>query len=370
MSKITSKKVSMAELFYDLIYVLAVQKATGMIHHLHNGQISAYIYLKFIVVCTIILLLWFNQTIYINKYGTNSYYDIIGMFIHMFGAIYVSNNISLKWSKAFVPFNVSAIVMTLSIILQYYLRSREYDKMPLEIKNQIMILFFEICALIIALILGPKYGLIIGPIAYFSAMFSPVLIMPKNNSEITLNFPHLVERVSLITIIIFGEMVVGLAGMFTFENLEIWALTIFMSVAFLFGSYVLQIEKIINHYQITRGFTMVYAHIGIFMGLSTITASFGFVIEDNVNWKFLIFFRMLGLIIFYVSMFAISVYGKDEYKLKLKDILAYSVIFVMGGIITALSNKGQVLLFSFGMFVMTLLIFLYMFNIAKKRRLV
>ena len=57
------------------------------------------------------------------------------MFIHMFRAIYVSNSISLNWSEVFVPFNVSPILMTLSIILQYYLKSREYDRMPREIKK-------------------------------------------------------------------------------------------------------------------------------------------------------------------------------------------------------------------------------------------
>ena len=78
-------------------------------------------------------------------------------------------------------------------------------------------------------------------------MFSPVLFMPKDESEITLNFPHLVERVSLITIIIFGEMVVGLAGLFTLGKIGMLSIVAFVAVALLFGSYVLQIEKFINH---------------------------------------------------------------------------------------------------------------------------
>ena len=289
------------------------------------------------------------------------------MFIQMFGAIYVSNSISLNWSEVFVPFNVSAILMTLSIILQYYLKSREYHRMPGEIKRQITILLFEIFALVISLVIGPKYGLIIVSIAYFATMFSPVLFMPKDESEITLNFPHLVERVSLITIIIFGEMVVGLAGLFTLGKIGMLSIVAFVAVALLFGSYVLQIEKFINHHQLTRGFTMVYSHIGIFIGLSTVTASLNFAMESDVNWKFLIFFRLLGLVIFYVSMFVTSIYNKDEYKLKLKDISAYLIFFMAGGIIAALSRKGQVLLFSFGMLVTTLSVFLYMFNKVRKR---
>ena len=53
MEKIVSyaKKVTMLELFYDLVYVLAVAKATGIIHHLHNGVVGVESYVKFICSC-------------------------------------------------------------------------------------------------------------------------------------------------------------------------------------------------------------------------------------------------------------------------------------------------------------------------------
>ena len=63
--EIIAKKVSMMELFYDLIYVFAVGKITEMIHHPHNGVIDMITYIKFCAGCIIILTLWFQQTIYI-----------------------------------------------------------------------------------------------------------------------------------------------------------------------------------------------------------------------------------------------------------------------------------------------------------------
>lgn len=369
MSKILPEKVSMAELFYDLIYVLEVQKVTGVIHHLHHGQISIDTYLKFAFACLVILLLWFNQTIYINKYGTNSYYDIIGMFLHMFGAVYISNNISLDWKEVFVPFNVTAILMSLVIIAEYYLKSREYEKMPYEIKSQILILSLEIAALLLAFVTGPKYRMILAATAYLAAMFFPMYVMPRNDEEVMLNFPHLVERVSLITIIIFGEMVVGLAGVFALgKPSDILPLVSFVAAVLLFGTYVLQIEKMIEHHQKKRGFVLVYSHIGIFMGLSTITTSFGFALNPEVDWKFLIIFRLFGLLVYFVSMFSISVYNKENYRLKIKDVVAYLIFFIIGSLITGLSTKENIFLFNFGMFIMTFMIFGYMFNVVRKRR--
>lgn len=34
------KKVSMIELFYDLVFVYMISQVTGLIHHLQNGVIS------------------------------------------------------------------------------------------------------------------------------------------------------------------------------------------------------------------------------------------------------------------------------------------------------------------------------------------
>lgn len=35
-----TKRVSLIELFYDLVFVYMVSQATGLIHHLHHGVIN------------------------------------------------------------------------------------------------------------------------------------------------------------------------------------------------------------------------------------------------------------------------------------------------------------------------------------------
>lgn len=40
MADTLSKRVSLIELFYDLVFVYMVSQATGLIHHLHHGVVS------------------------------------------------------------------------------------------------------------------------------------------------------------------------------------------------------------------------------------------------------------------------------------------------------------------------------------------
>ena len=364
--EITAKKVSMMELFYDLIYVFAVGKITEMIHHPHNGVINIITYIKFCAGCIIILTLWFQQTIYINKYGSNRWYDIIGMFLHMFGAIYMTNNISVDWSSNFLNFNIAVIFMLVVLVIQYHLKSREYKKVPLGITNHIKLLSAGLAVIIISIISGEKIGVFISPINFIIMMFLPAVFNNNKNVEMDINFPHLVERMSLITIIIFGEMVISLAGAFRNNGFGMIHLMMFAGMILSFGTYVLQIEKVVNHYQETRGFIMIYAHIGIFIGLSTLTACMAMKDSTEINEIFLKLFNWLGITIFYLSLFLTTVYNKDKYKVKVKDVTICISIYIIGFLISLIKMKDNNLTFYFGLLITILLIFLYMYKYTDK----
>lgn len=340
---IIPKKVYMTELFYDLIYVFAVQQTTHMIHHLHNGIIDPLNYLKFAIVCMILLLMWFNQTVYLNKFGTNSWYDIIGLFLHMFGAVYVANNITTDWNTAFIPFNAAAIGMSLVVLIQYLLRMREFDEIPFDITMQIQIITFQIVGLFIALILGENYGLVIASIVYVAALFAPIFFK-KNNHEIATNFPHLVERISLIMIIVFGETIVGLAGIST--NLGIIQISSFASVCCLFLFYTLQIEAFIDHHQTTKGQILMYSSIGSFIGICSLTVSFHLMTQSDVNWTFLILFRSASFALCIATFLMNHVYYHDHYRLASADWCVYISIIALFTLLNFLLAVHNVFIFS------------------------
>lgn len=40
MDNVVTKRVSLIELFYDLVFVYMISQTTSLIHHLHHGVIS------------------------------------------------------------------------------------------------------------------------------------------------------------------------------------------------------------------------------------------------------------------------------------------------------------------------------------------
>lgn len=55
MKEIIAKRVSMFELFYDLIFVYAISKITAMIHHPVSGSLPLFSYFEFVIVVIIVM---------------------------------------------------------------------------------------------------------------------------------------------------------------------------------------------------------------------------------------------------------------------------------------------------------------------------
>ena len=92
---IKHKRVEFSELFYDLVFVFAISKATALIHPIHNGVLAWDSLLDFFISVMVIINSWMIQTIYTNRYGTNSLFNMVIMFINMGLMLFISNMIQL-----------------------------------------------------------------------------------------------------------------------------------------------------------------------------------------------------------------------------------------------------------------------------------
>ena len=63
----------------------------------------------------------------------------------------------------------------------------------------------------------------------------PIIMIRGENHFFQVNFPHLIERISLHVIIIFGEMIVGLANFFKVETLSLSSVLYFVMMVMLFS---------------------------------------------------------------------------------------------------------------------------------------
>ncbi len=78
------KIVELTELFYDLVYVYAISQITSLIHHLHHGFVAPSQFLSFGMGLIIFINSWMVQTVFTNRFGNNTFTDILFMFGQMF----------------------------------------------------------------------------------------------------------------------------------------------------------------------------------------------------------------------------------------------------------------------------------------------
>ena len=64
-----TKRVSLIELFYDLVFVYMVFRATEMIHHLHNGIVGLPVLGIFAIVVIVFINSWMVQIVFIDRHG-------------------------------------------------------------------------------------------------------------------------------------------------------------------------------------------------------------------------------------------------------------------------------------------------------------
>ena len=215
--EITRKPVELIELFYDLIYVYAISQLTSLINEPVGGIIPSNNFFAYFVTCFVILQAWLYFTNYVNRYGEWKWYEYILVCVNMIAVIFMANTISGDWSKLYFTYDVSMLVILLTIALLYSVHARKEQSLKGAAGNSISIIFI-VCLIYLVAILASfaglqQYVLLINVIAIITGAFLPFFLKGNFNKSI-INFPHLVERFELLTIITFGEAIVGLTHFF------------------------------------------------------------------------------------------------------------------------------------------------------------
>lgn len=128
---------------------------------------------------------------------------------------------------------------------------------------------------------------------------------------VSINLPHLIERVSLFTIITFGEMIMGIAGFFTPETFTWRSVFYFLIITTLFMYYFGQFDHALDEGAHTQGLRLIYSHYAIFTGLIMTTVSFSFLSDSHAHNVFTVIFLYAGLALFQGGVLVNSTHNKD-----------------------------------------------------------
>ena len=308
------KRVNYSELFYDLVFVFAISKVTALIHHLHNGILTWNSLLDFFMSVLLLINAWMIQTVYTNRYGKNSLFNMVIMFIKMGLLLFIANMMGPDWQQYFHYLCWAIGTLTLTLFFQYlveFFRKSTDDVNRESIKDFLWITGLGSLGVYLAALLPlPIYVRVY--IFFASILF--IFIMPSillnKDKHYQVNLPHLIERISLLVIIMFGEMITELANFFTIENFSIYSVLYFIIMISLFLFYFGQFDHAIDEKSSQKGLFLVYSHYPIFIGLLMMTVSMSFLLNPETNLLFATSFFYIGIGLFQAAVLANGPYNK------------------------------------------------------------
>ena len=353
---IVEKKVELIELFYDLIFVYAISKLTALISEPVNGTVAPDSFFVYIITSFVILQAWLYFTNYVNRYGQWHWHEYILAIVNMIAVIFMANTINTQWNQMFVPFNISMLVMLSTVFVLYLIQVKQHGTFDIAAGNSIQILSI-VCSIYIIALLAILLGfhdivIWIDVIAVITGAFLP-FFLKGHFDEGVINFPHLVERFELLTIITFGEAVVGMTYFFDVTSFNITSILVFLIVISMFGSYVIQIHNLVNHHRVERSLRLMFSHYFIIISINLMTVAFEWLHSGEVNPHLEIGVMIISLIVFYASIMANKPYYKEGIKFLNGD-LVKMILFTAVGSFVILFSMENIYLFLSGILIITL----------------
>ncbi len=335
------KKVSVAELFYDLIFAYAIGKIAAIISQLNsNNMISLEQLLKFFMLYLVFWCIWTYQTVYSNRFFEEKLQDYVFLFFNMFVVIVLSQAIHFNFQETFSTFVGATTCLFLSIGIQYFLKFIKTDR--IEVKKVCLKLmnttFIAVIISLVSLFVGEPINFWIYCFAILFVGFYP-LFFGKNLHTLPTNFEHLAERYSLFIILLFGEAIISVAKTITYHHISVESLLFFLIIVFMFSFYMIVYSKGLNHHLKTAGLTLIHTHLFLFIGIGLSTVLLELYIHEHLNNYFFIGLFFLSSALFVIAtLLNLKTYQKEKVRYTSMQNKIFLTILVSGFVLSYLTS--------------------------------
>ncbi|KZZ85279.1 low temperature requirement protein A [Bacillus sp. SJS] len=299
------KKVMWLELFYDLIFVAAVAKATHLLLHVEQGMVPAEYLFKFVLIFVPIWWAWVGQTLFINRFGEDCFTQRIFMIIQMIFVVLMTASLSFDFDPYYLPFLIGYSGIRFLTSMQYLWVLRRVDdssKPAAKYLGFAFLIGITISGSSIFFDSWLRYFLLY--LGIFADIALPVLGR-KFLAKSPANAPHLLERFGLFTIILFGESIVSLIAILHLEkgdfNAIVFAIVSLAVVIAMWWQYFDNIEKRVDKEKKTTGQTIIYGHLFIFMSLSALAAAIQLAFLHKIDYPFLLLISFAAAFLYFFS---------------------------------------------------------------------
>lgn len=208
------RRVTFLELFYDLVYVVII----AQLAHSLSAHINAVGFLKYAFLFLMVWWAWFNGVMYHDLHGNNDIKTRVMTFLQMMsvGAMAVFAHHAMDTSSVGFALSYGAFLL---IITYLWWRTGVHEKehRPLSTPYTLTYLFAAL-ATIASVFVDPPLRFYIWAFNLFLILILPMFLMlaAQRNKAMKEQFDRaatisnsMVERFGLLTIIVLGEVIVG-----------------------------------------------------------------------------------------------------------------------------------------------------------------
>ena len=327
-----AKNVNLTELFYDLVFVFGISKITHILESLESGIFSLKEIIIYIVVFVCFINVWNVQTVYMNRYGKHNLLHIISMTVFQMPAlVFMAANVSSDMEESWTAFTLALLWIAVIQFLQYtyaYSRNKHSEYNRKLIRDFQKLLFVRIIGIIVSLFL-PGTGRILLTGFGFILSILGTSFFRKDMAKVPINLPHLIERLTLLTIITLGEMLMAAADFFEIEKFSIYSVLILFQVVALFLFYIAEFDHAIEeNLPCQSGAELIYNHYFVWFGLNLCTIDLDYANEAMGVSRVIMMF--LGLFLFYLGVFSNAHLNKKTHQLNKKLIFPFVLVYLLG----------------------------------------
>lgn len=328
------KKVTWLELFYDLLFVAAVSKASHVLVHVHHGTIPLEYLSKFVLIFVPIWWAWVGQSLFVNRFGRDSTSHRVFLILQLFFVLIMTASLSVDFDKHFVPFLIGYLGLRAMTAIQYlavHKKEEDHQRTTARYLGSRFWIGLAISALSLFFDSWIRYAVL-----YAGIMVDIVLPLMgrKYLVKSPINTHHLLERFSLFTLILLGESVISILTVLQSSDWT-WRSVLFASMTFLliiamWWQYFENVEKKVNKHLETAGQTIIYGHLFIYLSLCMMAASIQLLFLEQLNYGFMLSFIFGSVLLYFFSTSLVfHKYRHPHQRLKIGHLVLFLGILVV-----------------------------------------
>ena len=282
------KRANWLELLFDLIFVYAVSKATHILAHAHAGHIGLGQYITFVLVMIPIWWTWTGHTLYSTRFDTEDRTHRLLTLATMLAVVFWTTFINADFDPYYHGYLFFYILIRLILIVMYWATARS-NSIAIPIARRLSTGFLlGLTVASLSLLFEPTYRYLVLYLGIGIEILTP-LVSRKVLKAIPVKSHHLPERYGLLTIILFGESVIMLATSLSGEQLNVAMVTAaiagFILMASLWWLYFDLMDNDVLGQELGTGQHIIYGHLFIYIGLSSIAVYISFAIVPGLHLK-------------------------------------------------------------------------------------